>query len=57
MKKTYLLCALLSLLILVSCKKEDPQPQETTAQKILGKWRLLNINVELYSPVTVLIDK
>ena len=57
MKKTYLLSALLSLLVLVSCKKENPQPRETTAQKILGKRKILHINEEFYSPVTVLIDQ
>jgi hypothetical protein len=42
MKKLIFLSAFACLAI-ASCKKDDPAPQKTTAEKVLGSWKIQNV--------------
>jgi hypothetical protein len=52
-----LLPALVVILVITSCNPGDPPIfEKTTAQKLMGKWRLQRIESYYYDPIPVLDD-
>jgi hypothetical protein len=55
--KLLLPALVLSLLIITSCNPGDPPIfEKTTAQKLLGKWKIQRIDIDYYDPIPVLDD-
>jgi len=52
--KIFIPCLL--VFVLICCRKEESMDQKA-AISILGKWQLVNVTDEYYSPVNVLKDK
>src|SRR5688572_16665160 len=55
MKKIILMLCLPALM-LTSCQRDDEDPQPTTAQKILGAWKVDRAIDEDYHPINTLVD-
>ena len=56
MKKLMLVMFCTSAFVLTSCQRDDEDPQPTTAQKILGAWKMEKVIDEDYQPVNTLIS-
>ena len=55
MKKIILMLCLPALM-LTSCQRDDDDPEPTTAQKILGAWKVDRAIDEDYRPINTLVD-
>ena len=55
MKKIILMLCLPALM-LTSCQRDDDDPEPTTAQKILGAWKVDRAIDEDYHPINTLVD-
>ena len=55
MKKIILMLCLPALM-LTACQRDDDDPEPTTAQKILGAWKLDRDIEEDYHPINTLVD-
>lgn len=56
--KTLFVLSITALISLTACQREsDPiTPEPTTEQKVAGKWKLQKVNIDYYTPISVLND-